>query len=109
MKAKFFVGGRGSGKNRTANMIAEYVGREKTAILPGRGFNNHPFLFSKIKEDTQLIIIDDCPDDMDVIIHMIIFTELVKSLNIFSVVQLIESKHYSTLKAKGGIAIVKFL
>lgn len=65
MKAKIFVGGRGSGKNRTANMIAEYVGREKTAILPGRGFNDNCWIFSEIKEDTQLIIIDDCLDDFD--------------------------------------------
>jgi len=65
MKAKIFVGGRESGKSRTANMIAEYVGIEKTAIFTGKQFNNNRWVFSEIKEDTQLIIIDDCPENFN--------------------------------------------
>jgi len=65
MKAKIFVGERESGKTRTANMIAEYVGKEKTEIFFGRGLYNHPFVFSEIKEDTKLIIINDCPENFD--------------------------------------------
>ena len=65
MKAKIFVGGRDSGKTRMANMIAEYIGKEKTAILPGREFNDNCWIFSEIKEDTQLIIIDDCLENFD--------------------------------------------
>ncbi len=69
MKAKIFVGPSRSGKTRVANMIAEFIDKEKTAFICARKFNRHlseiPFLLAGIPDNTELLIIDDCLEDFD--------------------------------------------
>ncbi|NQU54360.1 MAG: hypothetical protein HQ522_17685 [Bacteroidetes bacterium] len=69
MKAKIFTGAQRTGKTRVANMISEYIGKDKTAFICARRLNGHlsnlPLLFSEIPSNTELLIIDDCPEDFD--------------------------------------------
>jgi len=69
MKAKIFVGPPQSGKTRVADMISEFVGKDKTFFMSGRSLSKSrlesPFLFSEMKEETGLLIIDDCLPDFD--------------------------------------------
>lgn len=62
MKAKIFVGPAYSGKTRTAQMISEYIGKDKSVFISGRGLVNYsPFGLEAINSNTELLIIDDCP------------------------------------------------
>ena len=47
-------------------MISEFVGKEKTAKICGRyAIMEDPFVFSEIPDDTQLLIVDDLPNNFD--------------------------------------------
>ena len=62
MKAKIFVGPAYSGKTRTAQMISEYIGKDKSVFISGRNLVNYsPFGLEEINSNTELLIIDDCP------------------------------------------------
>ncbi|MDP3914353.1 MAG: hypothetical protein Q8R96_11540 [Bacteroidota bacterium] len=69
MRAKIFTGKGRVGKTRVANMISEYVGKNKTFFLCARSktrsFKDNPFLFAGMPDDTELLIVDDCPLNFD--------------------------------------------
>lgn len=64
MKAKIFAGPAYSGKTKTAKMISEYIGKDKTVFIDAKQMNidNH-FVFEEINFNTELLIIDDVPED----------------------------------------------
>lgn len=62
MKAKIFVGPAYSGKTRTAQMISEYIGKDKSVFIDGRDLIRNPhFAFEEVSSNTELLIIDECP------------------------------------------------
>lgn len=68
MKAQIFVGDARTGKTRVAQMISEYVGREKTFWIQAneiRGKYGLKLSFSGIPATTELVIFDDCPKSFD--------------------------------------------
>lgn len=70
MKAKIYTGESRTGKTRVAQMVSEHVGVDKTFWLSARGLSrdkssNIPFLLAGISDNTELLIIDDCPIDFD--------------------------------------------
>lgn len=62
MKAKIFVGPAYSGKTRTAQMISEYIGKDKSVFIDARDLIHNPhFVFGEVSNNTELLIIDECP------------------------------------------------
>jgi hypothetical protein len=78
MKAKIFVGPPNSGKSIVAEIIIDFVGRDKTYYKRGFSIHNDPFFFDGIKDETELIIIDDCKEEFP---YHLFFNPKQKDLN----------------------------
>lgn len=62
MKAKIFFGPGSSGKTRTAKLISEFIGTQKTTIIDGYRFN---YSIQQVPDNTELLIVDTLPNDFE--------------------------------------------